>query len=158
MAYPIAAITLAAMGLNLLAQAPAAQAPPPAPAGTTAPAVPQEGPTTEEITKIKQVPYRPNLIRDPFSTPTDAEQGNKGELVDDIGVKGWLKVGAIPFAVVSDSRGNIKKLPVGHRFRDGEIVAIDEKSVTFHQWDISSTNRSVYRTVVKTFKREEGKR
>lgn len=115
-------------------------------------------PSQEELIQVKQIPYQTSLIRDPFSAPTDVEQASKGDLVDDIGVKGWLRAGGVSYAVVSDSRGNIKRLPIGYKFRDGEIVAINEKSVTFHQWDISSTNRSVYRTVVKTFKREEGKR
>ncbi len=126
------------------------------PVATPAPANPM--PSQDELIQVKQLPYRASLIRDPFSAPTDVEQASKGDLVDDIGVKGWLRSGGISYAVVSDSRGNTKRLPIGYKFRDGEIVAIDEKSVTFHQWDISSTNRSVYRTVVKTFKREEGKR
>jgi hypothetical protein len=52
----------------------------------------------------------------------------------------------------------VRTLPIGFRFRDGELVAINDKSVTFHQWDPSSTNTKIFRTVVKTFKREEGKR
>lgn len=123
-----------------------------------APAAVDGSPTQDEVTRVKITPYRPSLIRDPFSAPTDMEQAGKGDLVDDIGVKGWLKVGAVAYAVVSDSRGNTKRLPIGYKFRDGEIAGIDEKSVTFHQWDVSSSNKTVYRTVVKTFKREEGKR
>ena len=122
------------------------------------PAAPEAPLSIDELIQVKQIPYRATLNRDPFSAPTDIEQANKGDLVDDIGVKGWLKSGGVSFAVVTDSRGNTRKLPVGYKFRDGEIVSMDDKSVTFHQWDISSTNRSVYRTVVKTFKREEGKR
>ncbi|MCE1229392.1 MAG: hypothetical protein LWX11_07905 [Firmicutes bacterium] len=147
-----------ALGATLAAQAPSPTPPKNTPPPASPVATPTATPAPEDVTKIQMVPYRPTLTRDPFSTPTDAEQGNKGELIDDIGVKGWMKAGGVLYAVVSDSRGNIKRLPVGHRFRDGEIAAIDEKSVTFRQWDVSSTNRSVYRTVVKTFKREEGKR
>lgn len=162
MARPLFLIPLLALGLGLHAQAPKAPATktPEKPSVATPVASPSaaEAASQAELTQIKQIPYRAALIRDPFSAPTDVEQANKGDLVDDIGVKGWLKSGGISYAVVSDSRGNTKKLPIGYKFRDGEIVAIDEKSVTFHQWDISSTNRSVYRTVVKTFKREEGKR
>lgn len=156
MTHQLALIPLFALGLNLGAQAPAhPKAHPP----VATPAPTSEGsPTQEEVTKVKITPYRPSLIRDPFSAPTDVEQATKGDLVDDIGVKGWLKAGGVAYAVVSDSRGNTKRLPVGYRFRDGEIVAIDDKSVTFHQWDVSSSNKTVYRTVVKTFKREEGKR
>jgi DNA/RNA-binding domain of Phe-tRNA-synthetase-like protein len=47
---------------------------------------------------------------------------------------------------------------VGYKFRDGEIVSIDEKGVTFRQWDVNSTVRTAFRTIVKSFKREEGKR
>lgn len=153
-------IPLLAVGLQAQApKAPAAKNPEKSSVATpiTSPAA-ADAASQAELTQVKQIPYRASLIRDPFSAPTDVEQANKGDLVDDIGVKGWLKSGGISYAVVSDSRGNTKKLPIGYKFRDGEIVAIDEKSVTFHQWDISSTNRSVYRTVVKTFKREEGKR
>jgi len=159
MAYRIATIPIFLLGLCLCAQAakhPQKTAPASPVAAPTATA--DGSPTQEEVTRVVLIPYRPSLIRDPFSAPTDVEQATKGDLVDDIGVKGWLKAGGIAYAVVSDSRGNTKRLPVGYRFRDGEIVGIDEKSVTFHQWDVSSSNKTVYRTVVKTFKREEGKR
>ena len=156
-------VPLLTITLGLGAQAPQAPvagkgAKPGATSPVATPAPADAMPSQEELTKIIQIPYRAALIRDPFSAPTDSEQTNKGDLVDDIGVKGWLKTGGTAYAVVTDSRGNTKKLPIGFKFRDGEIVGIDEKSVTFHQWDVSSTNRSVYRTVVKTFKREEGKR
>lgn len=155
MTYQLMIVPFLAFGMSLGAQAPPAHKP----VSTVIPMTAGEGsPTQEEVTRVKIYPYRPSLIRDPFSAPTDVEQATKGDLVDDIGVKGWLKAGGVAYAVVSDSRGNTKRLPVGYRFRDGEIVAVDDKSVTFHQWDISSTNRSVYRTVVKTFKREEAKR
>lgn len=157
MAYRLAFVPLLAVGLCLDAQD--STKPQSAGSAIAAPAAVSEGsPTQEEVTRVKVYPYRPSLIRDPFSAPTDVEQATKGDLVDDIGVKGWLKAGGVAYAVVTDSRGNTKRLPVGYRFRDGEIAAVDDKSVTFHQWDISSTNRSVYRTVVKTFKREEAKR
>jgi hypothetical protein len=48
-------------------------------------------------------------------------------------------------------------VPVGFKLRDGEIVAIDDHGVTFHQWELNTTNRSAYRTVVKKFKNEETK-
>lgn len=131
---------------------------PKASSAVATPAPPNITPSQEELIQVKKIPYRATLSRDPFSAPTDLEQSNKGDLVDDIGVKGWLRSGGVAFAVVTDSRGNVRKLPVGYKFRDGEIVAIDDKSVTFHQWDVSSTNRSTYKTIVRTFKREEGKR
>jgi len=112
----------------------------------------------EELVKARAIPYQTSLKRDPFATPSDIEQSSRGDLIDDIGVKGRVVSDGKVYAVVSDSRGNVRRLPIGHRFRDGEIIAVDERSVTFRQWDIQSTNRSVFRTVVKTFKREEGKR
>jgi hypothetical protein len=102
-------------------------------------------------------PYRPSLVRDPFATPTDAEQTNRGDMVDDIAVKGRVVDRGGTFAIVSDARGNTRRLPIGFKFRDGVLVAIDEKSVTFHQWDPGGTTK-IYRTVVKIYKREEAKR
>jgi hypothetical protein len=117
-----------------------------------------QGINPDDLIAVRATPYRPTLQRDPFSAPTDAEQSNKGDMVDDIGVKGMVVSNGQPKAVVTDSRGNVQTLPIGHRFRDGELVAINDKAVTFHQWDVSTTNTKIFRTVVKTFKREEGKR
>lgn len=113
---------------------------------------------TEDLLVTNATPYRPTLVRDPFATPTDAEQSNKGDLVDDIAVKGRVVARGKAQAVVTDARGNMRMLPVGFRFRDGVLVAIGDKSVTFHQWDPSGTNTRIYRTVVKIYKREEAKR
>jgi hypothetical protein len=136
------------LGLPLLAQAPAA-----APAQANPPTA-----SFDDIVHIKPVPYNPSIKRDPFATPSDDETVGKGDTVEDISIKGVLRKDGKLFAVVSDSRGNVNWLPVGHVFRDGTIAAIDEKSVTFHQWELNSTNHSNYRVVVKTFKREEGKK
>ena len=125
------------------AQVPEAKAVPPAP---------------EEVLGNKATPYKATISRDPFLSPNEDAPTGKGDLVDDIGVKGYTKKGGRYFAVVSDRRGSIRELPVGYKLRDGEIVAIDEKAVTFRQWDLNSTTRTQWRTVVKTFKREEGKR
>ncbi len=136
-------------------KAPAAkEAPPPgeAPEAQPAPAV-QEDPIAP-----KAVPYKPQIARDPFLSPNEDAPTGKGDLVDDIGVKGYTRKGGRYFAVVSDRRGTIRELPVGYKFRDGEIAAIDEKAVTFRQWDVNSTVRTAWRTIVKSFKREEGKR
>jgi len=129
----------------------------PSPVATPAPA-PVASNLEDELLVVKPVPYHPNLVRDPFKTPTDLENNRQGDLVDDIGVKGYTVQNNKVLACVSDSRGNIRWLPVGYKFRDGEIVAIDAKAVTFHRWDMNSTNRSVYQTVVRPFRREEGKR
>lgn len=158
MAKLFSALSLLLFCASLGAQAPKAPAPGAAASPVATPTAPAAMPTQDELIQVKKIPYRATLNRDPFSTPTDLEQSNKGDLVEDIGVKGWLRSGGVAFAVVTDSRGNIRKLPIGYKFRDGEIVSIDDKSVTFHQWDVSSTNRSIYKTVVRTFKREEGKR
>lgn len=146
--------TLIALGAFacLVAQTPSAT-PPPAATYTPTP-----DPVFQEIIQIKATPYDAKLKRDPFSAPSDADQARKGDLVDDIGVKGWVRSGGKMLVVVTDSRGNVRTLPAGYRFRDGVIASINEKAVTFHVWEIGSTNTSVYRTLVKTYKREEGKR
>ncbi len=115
-------------------------------------------PSPEDLVARKAIPYRPTINRDPFSSPSDAEPSKRGDLVDDIAVKGIIKREGKFFAVVTDSRGNVRFLPSGYKFRDGEIVTIDDKAVTFHQWDPNSTIRTQYKTITKTFKREEGKR
>ena len=107
---------------------------------------------------IKATPYRPAIQRDPFSAPRDERPADAQDILDDIAVKGMIRKDGKSFAVVSDSRGNVRWLPIGHRFKDAEITAISDKAVTFHQWDLNTTNRSVFRTITKTFKREEGKR
>ena len=137
-------------GTILFSQAPSKVAEPNLPSKTEV--------SQEDLVAARAVPYRPALIRDPFASPTDLENAGKADLVDDVAVKGVIRMGGKLMAVVSDSRGNIRWLPVGFRFKDGEISGIDEKSVSFHQWDPNSTVRSAFRTVVKNFKREEGKR
>lgn len=112
----------------------------------------------EDLIARRAIPYRPTMNRDPFSAPSDAEPSKRGDLVDDIAVKGIIKREGKFFAVVTDGRGNVRFLPTGYKFRDGEIVNIDDKAVTFHQWDPNSTVKTQYKTITKTFKREEGKR
>jgi hypothetical protein len=137
-------------GTALLAQDPGQKAPVPTPA-SSAPAV-------EDVAIIKITPYNPSIQRDPFSAPRDERPVDALDLLEDIAVKGMLKKDGKNFAIVSDSRGNVRWLPVGHRFKDAEITAITDKAVTFHQWEMNTTNRSIFRTITKTFKREEGKR
>ena len=140
--YPIALLA----GTVLVAQAPQ-----PAPAAlAAAPA--------EDVAIIKATPYKPTVKRDPFSAPKDERPADALDLLDDISVKGMIRKDGKDFAIVSDSRGNVRWLPVGHRFKDGEIAAITDKAVIFHQWEMNTTNRSTFRTITKTFKREEGKR
>ncbi|HEY3269728.1 MAG TPA: hypothetical protein VGJ89_00810 [Geothrix sp.] len=132
-------------------------------AAQTAPAAkPAEAPAPEtpaqDVAIIKITPYKPTIQRDPFATPRDDRPTDALDLIDDIAVKGMIRKDGKNFAIVSDSRGNVRWLPAGHRFKDGEITNITDKSVTFHQWDVNTTNRSVFRTITKTFKREEGKR
>ncbi len=137
-------------GTALLAQGPgqSASAPIPAPAS----------PAVEDVAVIKATPYHPSIQRDPFSAPRDERPADAVDVLDDIAVKGMIKKDGKNFAIISDSRGNVRWLPVGHRFKDAEITAITDKAVTFHQWEMNSTNRSTFRTITKTFKREEGKR
>ncbi len=132
----------------------AGQVPATAPSGAApaAPAVP------EDVAIIKATPYNPTVQRDPFATPRDDRPTDAQDLLDDISVKGVLRRDGKNFAIISDSRGNVRWLPIGHRFKDGEITAITDSAVIFHQWELNTTNRSVFRTVTKTFKREEGNR
>jgi hypothetical protein len=150
-------LTALALGLQLGAQGTQAPPTPATPAPSVAvPSAPGAG--VDELLSANAVPYRPTLIRDPFATPTDAEQANRGDMIDDIAVKGRVVSNGKTFAVISDARGNVRTLPVGYKFRDGVLVSIDEKAATFHQWDVNSTNTKVFRTVVKIYKREEAKR
>jgi len=142
------AITLLS-GTAMLAQVPGKAAPEPA-----APVAP----TPEDVATIKATPYKPTIQRDPFSAPRDERPVDALDVLDDIAVKGMIRKDGKNFAIVADGRGNVRWLPVGHRFKDAEITAITEKAVTFHQWELNTTNRSIFRTITKTFKREEGKR
>ncbi|NTV74994.1 MAG: hypothetical protein HGA66_12400, partial [Holophaga sp.] len=49
-----------------------------------------QGINPDELIAVRATPYRPTLQRDPFSAPTDAEQTNKGDMVDELGVKGMV--------------------------------------------------------------------
>lgn len=129
-----------------------------APAAAPASAVPASPAAPEDVATIKATPYKPTIQRDPFATPRDDRPVNGEDLLDDISVKGVLRRGGKNFAIISDSRGNVRWLPVGYRFKDGEIAAITDRAVIFHQWELNTTNRSVFRTVTKTFNREEDNR
>ncbi len=135
-----------------------AQAAPPAAKATAVPtpAAEQQVPLEDELLVIKPTPYKPKLNRDPFSAPTDVENASKGDLIDDIAVKGRIVTNGKVLAVVTDSRGNARWLPAGYKFRDGELFEITEKAVVFRQRDVNSTS-GVFRTVVRPFKREGGK-
>jgi len=146
-----------AWSLTALAQAPANGHPASATPDTQSLSA-NQGINPDDLMMVRATPYHPTLLRDPFSTPTDAEQSNKGDSVDDMAIKGRVVSRGKAMAVVSDARGNIRMLAPGYKFRDGELISVDEKTVTFHQWDAGAMNTRIYRTVVKTFKREEGKR
>ncbi len=136
------------------------QAPPPTAAAAqpgTAPAISADA-AFDDVATIKATPYKPTMQRDPFAAPRDDRPLDAQDMLDDISVKGILRRNGKSFAIVSDSRGNVRWLPVGYRFKDAEIVGISDKAVTFHQWELDTTNRSVFRTVTKTFNREEGNR
>lgn len=153
---------VAAGSCVLAAQAPKSGAPAktvtaPAPAPAAQPASPADA-ATDDITVIKPIPYQPTLKRDPFATPSEDNTRNQGNLVEDIAVKGVVRGNDGKYlAVIVDSHGKTSFVPVGFKLRDGEIVGIDPRGVTFHQWELNTTNRSAYRTVVKTFKNEEAK-
>lgn len=145
---------------NSLALGLVAQPAPKSPAPETTPQVPApkvEEPTSENLEHVKY-PYRPTLIRDPFLSPSDNVDKTRSESLDEIGIRGRVVVRGKPMAIVLDSRGKTRMLPVGYRFKDGEIAAITDKAVIFRQWDPASVNRSHAKTVEKPFKREEGNR
>lgn len=146
--FPI--LLLAGTALLAQGQSPSASVP--------ATAVAAPAPVVEDVAIIKATPYKPTIQRDPFSAPRDERPVDALDVLDDIAVKGMIKKDGKNFAIISDSRGNVRWLPVGHRFKDAEITAITDKAVTFHQWEMNTTNRSIFRTITKTFKREEGKR
>lgn len=139
------------------AMAPAQEPARPAESAAPADAKPA-GPSADDLIAQRATPYKPVLTRDPFQSPTEVDGTKGGDLVDDISVKGVIKKDGKPLAVVSDSRGMVRWLPVGFKFRDGMIAAIDDKSVTFHQWDVNSSVQTAFRVVKKTFKREEAKK
>jgi len=151
---PIPTLLLAAS--VLCAQAPSKPAPSPAKPASAPVAQAPTLPVPDDVAQVKAVPYKPTIQRDPFSAPREERSSDALDLLDDIAVKGMIRKEGKNFAVVSDSRGNVRWLPQGHRFKDGEITSITEKSVTFHQWELNTTNRSAFRTITKTFKREEG--
>ena len=153
----ILSLSLLATGLALSGQAKSGKQPP-LPAPKDAPEAQVAHPAQADPLATKAVPYRPTITREPFASPAEEQETGKGDMVDDIGVKGYTRKSGKYFAVVSDKRGSIRELPVGYKFRDGEIASIDEKGVTFRQWDVNSTVRTAFRTIVKSFKREEGKR
>jgi len=124
-------------------------------------AVPGEkpaGPSPEDLIAQRATPYKPAMLRDPFQSPTEVDTAKGGDMVEDISVKGVIRKEGKTLAVVADSRGIVRWLPVGFKLRDGMIAAIDDKSVTFHQWDVNSTVQTAFRVVKKTFKREEAKK
>ena len=147
-----------ALGIPLPAQAPPAPAGPSAQPSVATPEGAAAATENRDLLVINATPYQPNLVRDPFAAPTDAAQINKGDLVDDIAVKGRVVSGGKTLAVVSDARGSIRMLPIGFKFRDGVLTAIDDKSVTFHQWDVGTMNTRIFKVIVKIYKREEAKR
>ena len=111
-------------GAALVAQAPSKADP--------APVAPPSS-SSVDVAIIKATPYNPAIRRDPFSAPRDERPADALDVLDDIAVKGMIRKDGKNFAIVSDSRGNVRWLPVGHRFKDAEITTITDKAVTFHQ-------------------------
>jgi hypothetical protein len=109
------------------------------------------------------VEYRPKHDRDPFG----AAQEGKGRVVeedDELTIDGITLQGSLidakkkVYLIVLDSHQVVRQLPVGFRFKDGEITAITDAGAVFSTWDPALGLRSpVKRTVTKNFKREDGK-
>jgi len=106
------------------------------------------------------VEYRPmKMGRDPFQGAKEEKNREQGDLlIDETAIIGRVVIGRKAYLIVLDSMQNVRQLPVGHRFQDGEITAITEAGATFTTWDASQGPRSpMKRTVTKAFKREEAK-
>lgn len=140
-----------------VAQPVAKQGAPVAPAPVHPAASPADDPARDMLEHVK-FPYRPALVRDPFHSPTDSVDKVRAESIDEVGVRGRVVHKGKRFAIVLDSRGKTRMLPVGYQFKDGEITAITDKAVVFRQWDPTSVNRTHAKVVEKQFKREEGNR
>lgn len=134
---------------------PKPQTPAPAP---TAAVTPSPDAQQDELIQARKIPYRATLKRDPFGTMSDGTKRIQTDSIDETGVLGRLVVQGKPSAIILDSMGKTKFVQVGYQFSDGVLAAIDNQSVTFHQWDPGSTNRSKFKTIIRPFKREEGKR
>src|SRR5437763_1625929 len=80
---------LLCISMSARVTAPAAK-PAPVPVPVPAPSAAQPNPLDDDLLVIKATPYHPKLVRDPFSAPTDVENANKGDLIDDIAVKGRI--------------------------------------------------------------------
>jgi len=108
------------------------------------------------------VEYRPKHDRDPFGAAQEdksrpvVEQGDM--MIDEITILGRIVAKKGASLIVLDSRQDKKLLPVGFRFRDGEITDITNTAAVFTMWDPTLGPRApVKRTVTKHFKREDGK-
>lgn len=119
---------------------------------------PETPPPPVNITEIKIVPYNPSVRREPFKALGDTRKVGDLDIIDDLAVKGYMHKDGKSYALVADSGGRIGEVMVGKQYKDGVIMAIDSKGVTFHQWDPSSPNRKIFKVVVKTYKREESTR
>lgn len=157
MLNPLHCLLFFGLAVSLPAMAQPVPKPAPVPSSKAAPQPVPDDPADATLEHVK-FPYRPSLVRDPFQSPTDSVDKTRAESIDEIGIKGRLVSKGKTMAIILDSRGKTRMLPVGYRFKDGEIVAITDKAVLFRQWDPTSTNRARTKSVEKLFKREEGNR
>jgi hypothetical protein len=116
------------------------------------------GDVIDFLVQSQLVDFRTSLNRDPFSPPTSNTNNNESFLIDEITIQGRIVVRKKSFALILDPYQNVREIPVGFKFLDGELIAVTENAIIFTQWDANSTNRSAQRTVTKPFKREEEKR
>ncbi|MDR0499111.1 MAG: hypothetical protein LBH03_05185 [Holophagales bacterium] len=103
------------------------------------------------------VEFKTSLNRDPFSTPTIITSNNESFSIDDITIQGKVVIQKKTFALILDHEQNVREIPIGFKFIDGELTAITENALVFTQWDANSPDRSLQRTVTKPFRREEAK-
>ena len=109
------------------------------------------------------VEYRPKHDRDPFGAAQEDKNRpvvEQGEImIDEITILGRIVSNKKAYLIVLDTRHDRKLLPVGFRFKDGEITDITNTGVVFSMWDPTLGPRApVKRTVTKHFiKREDGR-
>jgi len=104
------------------------------------------------------VEYRPKSTRDPFQPAQQVDRNREQTelMIDEYTIAGRVIANKKTYLIMLDPQQNVKQMPVGARFQDGEITAITETGVTFTTWDPALGPRSpVKRTVTKNFRREE---
>jgi hypothetical protein len=112
------------------------------------------------IVESQMVEYRPKSSRDPFQAGQEEKAREQSDLhIDDVTIIGRIVANKKVFLLVVDPRQELVQLPIGYRFRNGELTAVTEAGATFATWDPAlGPSSPAKRTVIKPFKREEVRR